>query len=219
MAVRTTVLAVSTALVFGSLIYVAIEVKARPYEGTIEASAGNGGPRTASHNAGNNRDDVDDADDAPSTNPIVRTRPGARGSAAMIDRAAGAMVNGQIAPRIPPTTGSGSATTALSADSAADAMSDGDKHDSADPTSARASEASRLYDQREYDDAIRLAKTILENEPDNIRVMRVMISSACASGDLGLARTYFDKLKRPKDRRDMTKRCERFGAPISDATP
>lgn len=212
MAVRSTILAVCSTLVLGSLIYVSIKVKAAPYEGTIEPTTAPGSARAPHGGASSISPTGDDEPSVPTTTPTPRSRPGARAGsgATSIDRAASSLDK----------LGARSAAAAAAAGGAPDAGEEDDSGAGAspgDPTGSRAAEVSRLYDQREYDDAIKLAKTILETEPDNVRVMRVMISSACASGDVALARSYFDKLKRPKDRRDMTKRCERFGASIGGA--
>jgi hypothetical protein len=209
MAVRSTILAVCSALVLGSLIYVSIKVKAAPYEGTIEPTSAPGATRASHAGASAAAATGDDEPGPTTTPPPPRTRPGARSgsAAATIDRAASTL--DKLGPR--------AAAAASAGADEADNDEAGTGPTPGDPTGSRAAEVSRLYDQREYDDAIKLAKTILETEPDNVRVMRVMISSACASGDVTLARSYFDKLKRPKDRRDMTKRCERFGASIGAA--
>ncbi len=190
----------------GSLVYVAVEVRAKPLEGTIIPSSGAA------------RDTTEPADEPASgsshTAPRPRPRAGsvgssitsARGSAAAAGSPAGLGAIGADSLRIP-----GAGRPGQPAGS-------GDESEPADMTGTRAGEASKLYDQREYDEAIKLSQAILAGEPDNVRVIRVLISSACASGDPALANTYYAKLTRVKDKRDMKKRCERFGTVIDDAS-
>ncbi|MDB4955310.1 MAG: hypothetical protein JWO36_2879 [Myxococcales bacterium] len=76
-------------------------------------------------------------------------------------------------------------------------------------------EANRAYDHQEFDDARALAAKVLQKQPGNIRMLRVMVSSSCVDGDKETAQKYFDQL--PKfDRDQMKQRCDRFGIAFKD---
>lgn len=206
MAVRTTLLALSSVLVLGGLVYVAVEVRAKPLDGTIV-------PTTTATHAAEPEADATSGSGHPAPRP--RGRAGSAGSSI----AAGARgADNDRAPALGAAAADGLRLPGAGRPGTLAGGGAGDDGEPADLTGSRAGEASRLYDQREYDEAIKLSQAILASEPDNVRVMRVLISSACASGDVGLANTYYAKLTRVKDKRDMKKRCERFGAVIEDAS-
>lgn len=70
--------------------------------------------------------------------------------------------------------------------------------------------SNRYYDRGEYDLAVEQALTILEEQPDNVRMLRVMVSAGCLMGEEEQAREYFPKL--PSDaQRVMRIRCARYG--------
>lgn len=80
----------------------------------------------------------------------------------------------------------------------------------------RMDEANRRYEVADYDGAITQARSILAENPLNIRMLRVVIASGCLMGDEELAREYHQKLpdhaKRAK--RDMRVRCSRYGVEL-----
>lgn len=71
-------------------------------------------------------------------------------------------------------------------------------------------EANRLYDKMDYEGAMQRAMQVLEKEPGDVRMMRVVVSSACQLGDADKAKQYWQQLP-PHDQNQMTRRCQRFG--------
>jgi hypothetical protein len=71
-------------------------------------------------------------------------------------------------------------------------------------------EVNRLYDRSDYDGAQQGALRILERMPGNIRMLRVVVSSACMMGEPDKAQKYWIELPE-HDRAQMTTRCSRFG--------
>jgi hypothetical protein len=75
--------------------------------------------------------------------------------------------------------------------------------------------ANKAYDRQDFDEATTLASRVLANEPDNVRMLRVMVSANCIGGDSGIAQQYYEKL--PKfDRDQMKQRCDRYGVVFKD---
>lgn len=75
--------------------------------------------------------------------------------------------------------------------------------------------ANKAYDRQDFDEATTLAMRVLAKEPDNVRMLRVMVSANCIGGDSGIAQTYYEKL--PKfDRDQMKQRCDRYGVVFKD---
>ena len=75
--------------------------------------------------------------------------------------------------------------------------------------------ANKAYDAQDFDQATAIAGKILSKEPDNVRMLRVMVSSHCIQGDSAVAQQYFDKL--PKfDREQMKTRCDRYGVTFKE---
>jgi hypothetical protein len=76
-------------------------------------------------------------------------------------------------------------------------------------------QANKAYDHQDYDEAKAIAGKVLATQPDNIRMMRIMVSSSCIDGDMAVAQTYYDKL--PKvDREQMKARCDRYGVAFKE---
>ena len=71
-------------------------------------------------------------------------------------------------------------------------------------------EANRLYDRGDYEAAARAAEAILENQPANIKMLRIATSSACILGDATAARAHYEKLP-DSDREQIARRCRRYG--------
>ena len=76
-------------------------------------------------------------------------------------------------------------------------------------------EANRLYDKMDYDGALQKALSVLEKEPGDIRMTRVVVSAACQLGDADKAKQYWLQLP-PHDQNQMTRRCQRFGITFSE---
>lgn len=71
-------------------------------------------------------------------------------------------------------------------------------------------EANRLYDKMDYEAAMQRALFVLGKEPGDVRMLRVVVSSACQLGDADKAKQYWQQLP-PHDQNQMTRRCQRFG--------
>jgi len=67
-------------------------------------------------------------------------------------------------------------------------------------------EANKAYDTGEYDRAREMAQQVLARQPTNVRMLRVMVSSACMEGDGATAQTYYNQLP-AGDRAQMRTRC------------
>jgi hypothetical protein len=75
--------------------------------------------------------------------------------------------------------------------------------------------ANKAYDRQDFDEAAALASKILQKDPDNVRMLRVMVSANCIGGDSAIAQTYYERL--PKfDREQMKQRCDRYGVVFKD---
>jgi uncharacterized protein HemY len=71
-------------------------------------------------------------------------------------------------------------------------------------------EANNHYDRGDYDAAMKTALEVLQDSPDNPRMLRIVVSAACITGDEQRARTHYDRLS-PHHQRQMSRRCERYG--------
>lgn len=71
-------------------------------------------------------------------------------------------------------------------------------------------EANRLYDKMEYEESLKQALAVLEKQPGDIRMLRVVVSSACQLGDVDKAKQFWQQLP-PHDQNQMARRCQRFG--------
>ncbi len=104
----------------------------------------------------------------------------------------------------------GGPTPALAADPAADedpAVALERPDVKIDAIMARASSA---YDKGDWDEAKTIAAKVLNKQPANIRMMRIMVSASCIDGDSVTAQQWYEKL--PKGDRDQMKtRCDRYG--------
>lgn len=74
-------------------------------------------------------------------------------------------------------------------------------------------EANRAYDRGDFDEAKAIAGRVLAKYPDNIRMLRVIISASCQDGDSGTAQANVPKLP-PWDQEQMKARCARFGVTL-----
>lgn len=70
--------------------------------------------------------------------------------------------------------------------------------------------ANKAYDTQDFDQAIAIAQKVLANDPDNVRMLRIMVSANCIAGDSAIAQQYYVKLP-AFDRGQMRTRCDRYG--------
>ena len=70
-------------------------------------------------------------------------------------------------------------------------------------------EANKLYDRGDYENARQLAIQLLAEAPGNVKLLRVVVSSACILGDPEMAQKYVTELP-PLDRSQMADRCAKF---------
>ncbi|MCP4447947.1 MAG: hypothetical protein GY811_21820 [Myxococcales bacterium] len=76
-------------------------------------------------------------------------------------------------------------------------------------------EANNLYDGAEYEGAREAALSLLEENPKNVRMTRIVVSSSCIMGDEEIATKHFSDLP-PRDQRQMSRRCKRYGIEFDD---
>lgn len=76
-------------------------------------------------------------------------------------------------------------------------------------------EANKAYDRGDLDEAGAIATKVLRDDPANVRMLRIAVSSACISGDTADAQKYYTKLP-PADRAQMKTRCGRYGVTFTD---
>jgi hypothetical protein len=77
-------------------------------------------------------------------------------------------------------------------------------------------EANKAYDRGDTDEAREIAKRIVDAEPGNIRMLRILVSTSCLDGDAAAAKQYYATL--PKgDQAQMQTRCARYGVNFTDA--
>lgn len=76
-------------------------------------------------------------------------------------------------------------------------------------------EANKAYDRGDVDEAKAIAQKVLARTPGNVRMLRIVVSSACISGDTAEAQKAY--LQLPKsDREQMKTRCARYGVSFTD---
>ena len=71
--------------------------------------------------------------------------------------------------------------------------------------------ANKMFDRGDYDDAMKQALKMLESDPKNPRMLRIVVSSACFMGDPDKAQKYWSLLSDDRDRSQMSVRCGRYG--------
>ncbi len=77
-------------------------------------------------------------------------------------------------------------------------------------------EANRAYDRGDFDIARAMANKLLTKNPGNVRLMRIVVSSGCMTGDTSeqIATTY--RQLPAADREQMKVRCERYNVHFAD---
>ncbi|MEJ7599610.1 MAG: tetratricopeptide repeat protein [Kofleriaceae bacterium] len=81
-------------------------------------------------------------------------------------------------------------------------------------------EANRAYDRQDYDEAKELANRLLAKDPGNVRMRRVLVSTACMQGDPTEAQKHFDLLPADGDARQVMQiRCKRENIVLANPAP
>lgn len=76
-------------------------------------------------------------------------------------------------------------------------------------------EANKAYDRGDLDEAKAIAQKVLVASPNNVRMLRIVVSATCISGDTAEAQKAY--LLLPKsDREQMKTRCGRYGVSFED---
>jgi hypothetical protein len=82
---------------------------------------------------------------------------------------------------------------------------------------AMMAEANKAYDKQDYDEAKTIARKVLLQSPNNARMLRILVSTACVDHDLAEAQKNYNLLTDPSDRQVMRTRCQRdFGITLND---
>lgn len=76
-------------------------------------------------------------------------------------------------------------------------------------------DAVAAYDKMDLEAARSLAQRVLDHQPANTRMLRIMTSSYCLEGEGADAQKWFVLLPEP-DRNQMKVRCARFGVTFTD---
>lgn len=79
-------------------------------------------------------------------------------------------------------------------------------------------EANRAYDRMDLDEAREIAQRVLAKQPENVRMLRIMVSAACIEYEPEDAQKYFNLLP-ARDRAQMKTRCMRYGVTFTDPPP
>jgi hypothetical protein len=66
------------------------------------------------------------------------------------------------------------------------------------------------YDRGDYEAAAEKALVVLAESPDNVRALRILVSSSCMTEQEARAREYYAKLPE-RDQAQIAKRCSKFG--------
>lgn len=75
--------------------------------------------------------------------------------------------------------------------------------------------ANKAYDTQDFDQAVAIAGKLLSREPNNVRMLRIMVSANCIQGDSAIAQQHYEKLPQ-FDREQMKQRCDRYGVVFKD---
>jgi hypothetical protein len=77
-------------------------------------------------------------------------------------------------------------------------------------------EANKAYDAGELDDAMSIARKVLDDDPTNTRMRRIMVSASCILEDSTTAQKHYLLLP-PADRETMRIRCARYGVTFTES--
>ena len=78
----------------------------------------------------------------------------------------------------------------------------------------RRSAAHRLFDQQDYPGAVKIAREILAETPDDVRLHLLVVQSACAMGEEDLAREHRARLP-ARERARTIALCAKFGVTLA----
>lgn len=78
------------------------------------------------------------------------------------------------------------------------------------------SEANKAYDGGEFDEAKQIALRVLGQDPTNVRMLRIVVSSSCIDGDSTDAQKHYLLLP-TADRKQMQTRCARYGVTFTES--
>jgi hypothetical protein len=184
-ALRYALLAAGAALVLGGVVYLFFEVRARPAQ-------------------------------AQSPTAVVKSH-----SPAAPAPASEATEEGQPAPRVTPRTSAKSGEAGGPRPEAPVSREpprgpDGAPEDPAPhKVDALMDQANKAYDRGDLDDAKEIARRVLATSPNNVRMLRVVVSASCIAGDPAEAQAAFVQLPKP-DREQMKTRCARYGVSFTE---
>lgn len=186
---RHAALAAGGVLVLGLGVYLFLEVRARPAAAQVTPSGRAVAAREAEH-AGPATDEAE-----------------ARGGGPREGSPAPAASSEGRAPDRPGATSRGAIASAIrERPSAEGTPPDKQPHKLAEVMD----EANKAYDRGDLDEAKAVAQKVLATSPDNVRMLRIVVSAACISGDTAEAQKAY--LLLPSfDREQMKTRCGRYG--------
>jgi hypothetical protein len=190
-ALRYVVLAGTAALVLGLAVYLFVEVRAQPAR--AEAPERAPAPRVAREPARGGGEPVRAARER-EIDPEERPGPGVSGAPAPAGspRSFGSIIRQQ--PRGP----------------------DGEPAELAPhKLDAIMAEANKAYDRGDLDDAKAIARKVLQTSPNNVRMLRVVVSASCIAGDTADAQAAYVLLP-DFDREQMRTRCARYGVSFTE---
>jgi len=75
--------------------------------------------------------------------------------------------------------------------------------------------ANGAYDRGELDDAKAIARRVLATSPNNVRMLRIIVSASCINGDTAEAQSAYVQLP-PRDREQMRTRCARVSVSFTE---
>ncbi len=75
--------------------------------------------------------------------------------------------------------------------------------------------ANKAYDNQNFDDATAIAQKVLSKDPNNVRMLRIIVSANCIQGDSVIAQQAYEKLP-AADREQMRTRCDRYGVSFKE---
>lgn len=81
---------------------------------------------------------------------------------------------------------------------------------------ATMSEANKAYDRGDFGEAKDIARKVLAEDPNNVRMLRIMVSASCIEGESVEAQQAYLKLP-PPDRKQMQVRCARYGVSFDES--
>jgi hypothetical protein len=88
-----------------------------------------------------------------------------------------------------------------------------DTDDEDDETKKQMKEATRLYDKGNYPAALEEALKVLDENPRNIKMLRVAVSALCSTGEVEKAQRYLAGLPK-RDQVQMRRRCRKWGVEL-----